>query len=243
MRAPLFFLMFSMPGLALAATVAGQVIETSGSVAAGTSAVVAGSPVTVGTRLSSSKNAEATLRMADDAVILLGESSELLVDSYSFDARNPSNSQARYVLNGGAARFISGAMSKLRPESVSLSTELGDVTTLGTDYTAGLCAAACLEEPGLYLSVRTGQVRYVNASGVTIIRAGQVVRISTRVSPPVFLQTPPKFILALGTNVLVAEFDAADPVTLRLRSDALDFLGGVIDPPASPSQPVTSVSR
>jgi hypothetical protein len=243
MRATIALLMFSLPCLALAAAPVGRVIETSGTVNAGATAVRAGAELTAGTHLSSGKGAEATLRMADDAMILMAESSDLLVDDYVFDAHNTSTAQARYVFNQGVIRLISGAMSKLKPESVTLNTSYGDVTTLGTDYTAGLCAAGCADTPGLYLSVRSGQIRFANAKGVTIIRAGQVVRIDGHNSPPVFLSKPPAITLALGTNVLVAEFDSTDPETLRLRTDALDFLDGIIDPPASPSRPVASAAR
>ena len=173
--------------------------------------------------------------MADDSIVVLGESSDLLIDQYQFSAAAPATGNARYVLQSGSVRLVSGVMAKKRPGSVVLSTPYGDITTIGTDFVAGVCGSGCGAAPGLYVEVKSGQVQVAGPDGVKAASSGQIIKVSAGGSEAA--AAVPAFMADLSGGSLSARFDAVEPSTLRIRVDTQDFLGGVVDPPASPSEP------
>jgi hypothetical protein len=244
MRILFFTLLAAFSGLSLASNAVGRVEETNGAVTVGPDRTSTGQSVVVGARINAAPEADVALRMADDGLIMLDQSSDFLVDQYRFDPQQADGSQARFVLNYGTARLISGVMSKIKPGSVTLSTAFGDITTLGTDYTVGVCTSGCVAKKGLYISVRKGLVRLSTQQDSIIIGADQILWLDEKGGAPVYLSEAPAFMAALSSNLAVARFESGDGETsVRLGVDTQEFLSGVIDPPASPSQPVARASR
>ncbi|MES2884646.1 MAG: FecR domain-containing protein [Pseudomonadota bacterium] len=220
----------------------GQVLNASGQVSSGTMALRTGQPVLTAAHLISGNSSFAKLRMQDDSLIALGESSDFQIEQYLFryQAAAVETSRARYVLNSGSVRMVSGAMSRLNPGSVVLATPYGDITTLGTDYSVGVCAAGCPSQPGLYVSVKSGRVRISGSRGVIVVGSGEVLRLSaTGVES---LLATPGFMLALDFDGFPS-LDTTERIRVRLGVDTQDFLNGVIDPAASPSLPLANNSR
>lgn len=220
----------------------GQVLDASGQVSSGAVVLKAGQRVPVAAQLVSGSKSFAKLRMQDDSLIALGESSNFQIEKYRFNHQGAATeaSSARYVLNSGSVRMVSGVMSRLNPGSVVLATPYGDITTLGTDYTVGICAAGCASKPGLYISVKSGRVSIAGSQGVTVVSSGEVLRLSETGGEA--LVDIPGFILALDFGGFPS-FDVSERIRVRLGVDTQDFLNGVIDPPASPSQPLANNSR
>ena len=71
--------------------------------------------------------------------------------------------------------------------------------------------------------------------GVKAASSGQIIKVSAGGSEAA--AAVPAFMADLSGGSLSARFDAVEPSTLRIRVDTQDFLGGVVDPPASPSEP------
>lgn len=220
----------------------GQVLDASGEISSGTVALQAGQRVPALAHLISGNASFAKLRMQDDSLIALGESSNFQIEQYRFNYQGAGAeaSGARYVLNSGSVRMVSGAMSRLRPGSVVLATPYGDITTLGTDYSVGVCAAGCVNKPGLYISVKSGRVSVSDSKGVTVISSGQIMRLSDA-GVDVLVDTP-GFMLALDFDGFPS-LDATERIRVRLGVDTQDFLNGVTDPAASPSLPLANNSR
>lgn len=220
----------------------GQVLDASGQISSGTVALQVGQRVSASAHLISGNASFAKLRMQDDSLIALGESSNFQIEQYRFNYQGvgAESSSARYVLNSGSVRMVSGAMSSLRPGSVVLATPYGDITTLGTDYSVGVCAAGCVNQPGLYISVKSGRVSVSDSKAVTVISSGEVMRLSDA-GVDVLVDTP-GFMLALDFDGFPS-LDAAERIRVRLGVDTQDFLNGVTDPAASPSLPLANNSR
>lgn len=220
----------------------GQVLEASGQVSASTVRLKAGQGVPAAAHLISAEDAFAKLRMQDDSLIALGESSNFQIQHFQFKHQDAGAkaSSARYVLNSGSVRMVSGAMTRLQPGSVVLVTPYGDITTLGTDYTVGVCAAACVSEPGLYVSVKSGRVSISGRRGVKEINSGQVFRLSDA-GAEAQLEMP-GFMLALDFDGFPS-LDTSERLRVTLGVDTQDFLDGVTDPAASPSLPLANNAR
>ncbi len=243
MRLPTLVFLTVLYGTAHAAGSIGQVAEVSGVVTAGPDALARGYKLLEGAHVTSSPDADTMLRMADDSLVLLEESSDLLIEKFAF---NPAPgavtaNSASYVLNGGVVRMVPGTLARRNPSSVQLKTVYGDVISSATDYTAGLCAAGCSDPQGLYVCVRSGQASLSMDSKTSVIAAGQCARVTNETVS--ILDRPPGFMGTLVAGPLTASVDLASPGTQRLGQDAQDFLAGVIDVPASPSQPVASNAR
>lgn len=219
----------------------GQVLYTSGQVKTGAVALKTGQALPAAAHLVSERDSQARLRMQDDTLIALGESSNFQVEQYLFKPKDATETnRARYVLRSGSVRLVSGVMSRLNPGSVTLVTPYGDVTTLGTDYSAGVCGAGCASAPGVYLSVKSGKVSVAGSQGVTVVGTGQTVKLSATGAEAV--ASTPGFMLALNSDSFPS-LDTNGSTSVRLGADTQDFLNGVTDPAASPSQPVANNSR
>lgn len=242
MRAVILFLSilgFSIPSLA--ANV-GRVFDVRGDVVAGATPVKLGGSVVSEHHYLTDGGAWMKARMADDSIVVVGEESDLVIDRYVFRSPEPGRDEAQYTLGRGSLRMVSGVMSKQRPGSVLLVTEFGSLTTVGTDYLAGICGSGCSDAPGLYVQVLQGLVKLTTTAGtVQILGTGQIVRVTLQ-GQVLAVASLPAFMAGLSTeDALRASAgvgaNAIGP-TRRLPTDVQDFLGGVIeDPAASPSEP------
>jgi len=243
MRLPILVFLAALYGTAHAAGSIGQVTAASGVVTAGPDTVSTGYKVVEGARLISGKDADAILRMADDSLVLLEESSDLMIEKFVFNPAlgGVAANSASYVFNGGIVRIVPGTLARRNPSSVSLKTAYGDVISSGTDYTAGLCAAGCTDPQGLYVCVRSGKASVSADSKTTVIGAGECGNITNQTVS--ILDKVPDFMGTVVAAPLTASADLENPDVRRLGQDAQEFLAGVIDTPASPSQPVASNAR
>lgn len=243
MRLPILVLLTVLYGTAHAAGPVGQVAEVSGVVNAGPDTLTTGYKLLEGTRVISAEDADTMLRMVDDSLVMLEESSDLSIEKFAFNPAlgSAAVNSASYVLNGGVVRMVPGTLVRRNPSSVQLKTAYGDVISSATDYTAGLCAAGCSDPQGLYVCVRAGQASVSSDNKTSVIGAGQCASVTSQSVS--ILDRTPAFMGTLVAGPLTASVDLASPGTQRLGRDAQEFLAGVIDVPASPSQPVASNAR
>lgn len=242
MRSLLVLTLSLVPMLGYAASV-GRVVEARGEAAGEQSGIVTplkpGSLIELQQSLDIPARSFAVLRMDDDEVVSLGENSRFEVLHYQFDTRVSTGNAARYRLEAGSARLMSGVIARQKPGSVVLETPYGEITTVGTDYSTRLCAAGADCGPaGLYVTVKEGRVNVVGAKGSQEGAAGQIIYVASDTGVPTLLSAlpggalsppdPEPFLLAAGVSV--------GPVRIEIT-------GSVCDPAASPSTPECSSGR
>jgi len=74
------------------------------------------------------------ITFVDDSKVRLTEHSKLLIDEFIYDA-NPSNSKMALQFASGTARFISGGLSRINKENISIKTPTATIGIRGTDFT------------------------------------------------------------------------------------------------------------
>lgn len=242
MRSLLVLTLSLVPVLGYAASI-GRVVEARGSAASDQGGVVTplkpGSLIELQQSLDIPARSFAVLRMDDDEVVSLGENSRFEVLDYQFDTRVSAGNAARYRLEAGSARLMSGVIARQQPGSVVLETPYGKVTTVGTDYSVRVCAAgAGCGAPGVYVTIKDGKVKVSGDKGSQDGVAGQIVFLPAATSIPVLIAALPEgtefppdpepFLLAAGGSV--------GPVRIEIT-------GSVCDPAASPSTPECSSNR
>ncbi|MBF0422089.1 MAG: cadherin domain-containing protein [Magnetococcales bacterium] len=98
-----------------------------------------GAPIFQGDRIVTGSKARLILKMADDAVIALGEDSEFLVQQYTFKAKPDGGADAvntnkgEVLLNKGIARFVSGKLGQLKNKPFHLVTPVATMGVRGTE--------------------------------------------------------------------------------------------------------------
>lgn len=242
MRSLLVLTLGLAPLFAYAATV-GRVVETNGNVEvsqSGASAPIkSGGVIEVGQSLAVGQGSLAVLQMDDDEVVSLGANARFEVQEYRFDPKSQTGNSARYRLEGGSARLISGVIARQQPGAVQLDTPYGQVSTVGTDYSVRVCSAGTgCGAPGVYVTVNSGKVKVSNPRGSQTGTNGQIVYIAGLDVVPVLVAALPRdldgapdpepFLLAAGAGV--------GPLRIEITSS-------VCDPAASPSTPTCSSGR
>jgi len=117
--------------------VIGYVMKVSGnaSVTTGTTSVAAvvGTPLTEGAVLRVGPQSSLGITLRDNTLMSLGPNSELAIEDYLYaPEKNDLKLTAR--ITHGTLNFISGVISKLRPESVQIKTPTGTIGVRGTHF-------------------------------------------------------------------------------------------------------------
>ncbi len=96
-------------------------------------AVVSGSPVFLGSRLSTGPGGTLGVTFRDETVMSMGPNTQMVIDQYLF---SPGQGQVGLVasLLRGTLNYVSGQIAKLRPESVNVNTPSGMIGVRGTQF-------------------------------------------------------------------------------------------------------------
>jgi hypothetical protein len=174
-----------------------------------------GASLLAGDRLSTGAHSDLQIWMQDDTVFVLGPQSNMQLQQASAGAANPA-----YDLSSGAMRMVTGAS---RP---TVRTEMAEISTIGTDFTAVICTNQCGDNPpGLYVKVDAGEVGARNAHGSVQTGPGPFIYVADADTAP-RLVSPPQGDLP----ILMA----------RLRFD-IELVGAdleVVVLPAAPDLPI-----
>lgn len=238
----ILLLLVLLPFASHADAPAGQLFQAGGFVDVGRDGrefpARSGLPVSVGDRLQVHKKGNAALRMADEELISLAEHSRFEILDYRFDPSGRSPSQARYRLEAGSVRMISGLIAQRQPESVVLETPLAAIRTVGTDYSAGVCGAGC-DSPGVFVVINSGSAVVANGAGSQAAGAGQIVFVPAGGGAPTL-------VASLPANLAMAPDPAALMVAANIPGGSslrIEVTGSVSDCQASPSQPDCTANR
>lgn len=127
--------------LALAAQVAGTIVNLSGALMAkkadGTVKVLAlRSEVEQGDTLVSEKNTYAQIRFVDNSEITLKPNTTFKIEAFAYDAGKPEGDSANFNLVKGGLRSITGLLGKRNKEKFQLRTPTATIGIRGTTFVA-----------------------------------------------------------------------------------------------------------
>jgi hypothetical protein len=92
------------------------------------------------------------VRMADTGLLVVRPQSELRIDRWVFDPSRPEQSEIKYTLLSGVARYVSGRGSEAAKDKFRFNTPLAAIGVRGTDFTVFVRADLT------QVSVRSGAV-------------------------------------------------------------------------------------
>ncbi|KQV85203.1 iron dicitrate transport regulator FecR [Massilia sp. Root351] len=140
-KALLLLVLWCSCTLALAAQVAGTVVQLSGPLmarkASGAVKILSlKSEVESGDTLVTEKNTYALVRFIDNSEITLKPSTTMKIDSYAFDNAKPDQDSANFSLVKGGLRSVTGLLGKRNKEKFELKTPSATIGIRGTTFIA-----------------------------------------------------------------------------------------------------------
>lgn len=128
-------LLFSWPGLILAAEIVGTVKTLTGTAMlerrGEAVTLTVGMSILAEDRLSTGVESSLGLILQDDTILSLGPESELLVRDFIFEPKRSRFSMVLKMLKGSFL-YLSGVIGKLAPESIKLETPDSTISVRGT---------------------------------------------------------------------------------------------------------------
>lgn len=174
LAAPLFFVSPSV----LAATLAGTVMETQGSVQVADKRISAKTEIFQGDQITTGSDGELLIRMTDGTTMAVRPNSVLKVDRYRFenDAKKSSENNFLVRLVKGGLRTVTGLIGKRNPNEFKIATPTATIGVRGTDFEVAVIEKERAGvEAGTYNKVFDGATFLENSLGSRIeIGAGQV---------------------------------------------------------------------
>ncbi|MDH3645163.1 MAG: FecR family protein [Gammaproteobacteria bacterium] len=133
----------------------------------------------------------AHLQMNDGAELYIRARSRIVIQDYSFIEAAPTSSRSIITLLKGGFRAITGLIGRHNPASVRINTAVATIGVRGTDFAIRICEPDECSlpdigafEPGDYSGVLGGEITISNATGITPVAAGQVMRTTSPDSAP-----------------------------------------------------------
>jgi hypothetical protein len=133
----LVFICFAFSQVTAFADVAGEITFASGEVRIGKSN---GKPVDVGTKinegvaLETGADGHLHIKFIDGGILILRPNTASVVENYSLNSANPSQSRMRIVVLHGTVRSVTGAGAKATPGQFRLNTPVAALGVRGTDF-------------------------------------------------------------------------------------------------------------
>lgn len=211
LRCLLLLALWTTGSLALAAPVAGVVVQLSGPLMAkkadGTLKVLSlKSEVENGDTLITEKNTYAMVKFIDNSEITLRPASTMTIENFNFDSGKQDEDRAQFNLVKGGLRSVTGLLGKRSKEKFELKTPAATIGIRGTTFiaqwvppapvgaaalpTASLPGGASLA-PGLYVQVLDGMINLSNKGGAQNFAAGQFGFVPGQQMPPVIVPNNP----------------------------------------------------
>jgi hypothetical protein len=191
MRILVALLLWVAAACAMAAQVAGVVVQASGAMSArspsgAVRALQAKSEVESGDSLVTAAGAYALVRFIDNSELMLKPGTTVVLDQFSFDSAKPESDRAAFTLVKGGLRSVTGLLGKRSKEKFTVKTPSATIGIRGTTFFLEyLTAPASGLEPGLHVHVSAGGISIVNSAGEFRYDPGQFGYIKDDRSKPV----------------------------------------------------------
>jgi hypothetical protein len=141
------------------------------------------SEVIPGDTLETQKDSYAQIKFQDGGSITLKPNTQFTIASYNFVEAKPQEDNAAFRLLKGGLRAVSGLISKRGDrDAYKMDTVTATIGIRGTIFDVDDCkSGSCKreggndgpQEPGVYVSVRDGEVSVGNSAGLLLLAAGQ----------------------------------------------------------------------
>lgn len=175
----------ALPQLALA--LSGEITNISGAVIArhadGTSRLLSiRSAVNEGDLLVTADNSYARVKFTDGAEVVLRPGTQLKIDAYRFEERDPAGDGFFVSLLKGGMRSVTGALARRNPERASYTTPTATIGIRGTHFGALFCNNDCANVPapgggppanGLHVDVADGRIIVTSRAGAREFSIGE----------------------------------------------------------------------
>ena len=211
----LLVLVMSMMSLTAWATV-GQALYTFGNVTVERptiSVLSRGDAVEAGDVIVTGAKAYAQIKLADGTKVAIRPASRFVIEALEAPATATEAAigagtalRARFDLQKGGFRTITGRIAKRDPSAYQVSTPSAVIRVKGTNYVARLCSADCGgTDDGLYVGVSDGGVALTNGGGELNLAKNQYGYAADFNTPPTRLLAPPASLNDDGLAVLEEE--------------------------------------
>ncbi len=135
-----------------------------------------GDTLNSGDRIHTGAKSYAVLTFDDKQTVVLKANTEFKINAYRYTPKDPAKSTSILSLFKGGLRFVSGLISKKRPQAIKIKTPVATVGVRGTDIS--------LVTGSLYLSVANGSATMTTAAGTSTFGAGSIGFAGTAASVP-----------------------------------------------------------
>ena len=212
----LILLLAALPQAALALT--GQITNISGAVIArqpdGASRLLSvRSEVNEGDLLVTAENSFARIKFTDGAEVVLRPGTQLKIDAYSFEERNPNSDGFFVSLLKGGMRSVPGLLAGRNPDKARYTTPTATIGIRGTHFGALLCADDCANVPtpgggppanGLHVDVADGRIVVITPAGEREFSIGQFGYVASPGVIPVLVPADRGIRATLPPQALIA---------------------------------------
>jgi hypothetical protein len=149
-----------------------------------------------GDLLVTQQNTYTRIKFVDDAEMVVRPQSQVLIESYVYDADHEDGNKVAVRLVNGGLRAVTGLIGKHNHDAVRLATPDGEIQVRGTNYGALFCQNDCGSVPtpsgakpqnGLYVDVSQGAVMVTNSAGQQVFQVGQFGYVAGPTTPPIIL--------------------------------------------------------
>lgn len=152
------------------------------------------SEVNEGDLLVTAENSYARVKFTDGAEVVLRPGTQLKIDAYRFEERNPERDGFFVSLLKGGMRSVTGLLARRNPERASYTTPTATIGIRGTHFGALFCNNDCVNIPspaggppanGLHVDVADGRIVVTTPAGAQEFSIGQFGFVSSPAVIPV----------------------------------------------------------
>lgn len=166
-----------------------------------------GGEVFAGDKIVTGEGGLVQMRLNDGGYMSVRPSTEMVLDRFVYDDKNPANSNFLVSLVRGGFRSITGLIGRTNPAAYQIRTTTATLGIRGTDHEPmvvpeGLAGPSGLTPPGIYDKVNEGETFIQNKFGVLSLKRGDVgfAPAKPEIAPQVLQKVPEFYKLELKTD-------------------------------------------
>lgn len=175
-----------------------------------------GAEVFAGEKIVTADGGLVQMRLNDGGYLSVRPATEMVIDRFVYDDKNPANSNFLVSLVRGGFRSITGLIGRSNPSAYQIRTTTATLGIRGTDHEPmvvpeGQAGPSGLTPPGMYDKVNDGETFIQNKFGVLSLKRGDVGFAAAKpdVAPQILQKVPDFYKLELKTDGRDTK-DAAD---------------------------------
>jgi hypothetical protein len=159
------------------------------------------------------ENSYARVKFTDGGEIVLRPGTQIKIDAYRFDERDPDRDGFVMSLLKGGMRSVTGLLGRRSPGRTSYTTPTATIGIRGTHFGALVCNNDCANVPsptgappanGLHVDVADGRIVVTSSAGALEFSVGQFGYVASPVVVPVTVPASQGIRAALPPQAIVA---------------------------------------